>query len=90
MIWLWQTTIINIIEREIMKKIYKSILGVSGAAVMLAGSLTPALVTAWGDSSNGRKSYTIAQINDGDLGNTITFNSISDGKIGDEIGRAHV
>lgn len=67
-----------------MKKIYKSILGVAGAAVVLAGTLSPALVNAWGDSSNGRKSYTIKQIDNGELGDTITFNSISDGKIGDE------
>lgn len=67
-----------------MNKIYKSILGVSGAAVVLAGTLSPALVNAWGDSSNGRRSYTIKQIDDGELGDAITFNSISDGKIGDE------
>ena len=51
---------------------------------MLATTLTPALVNAWGDSSNGRQSYTLEQINNGDLGDTITFNSISNGKIGDE------
>ncbi len=38
----------------------------------------------WGDSSNGRPSYTGAEINAGLLGNTITFNSISNGEIGDE------
>ncbi len=38
----------------------------------------------WGDSDNGRPSYTIDQINTGVLGDVITFNSISDGKIGDE------
>ena len=67
-----------------MNKIYKTILGVSAAAVVLAGTLTPALVSAWGDSANGRPSYTLDQINNGDLGDTITFNSISNGKIGDE------
>lgn len=67
-----------------MNKITKSVLSVSAAAVMLAASLTPVIVNAWGDSSNGRKSYTIEQINNGDLGDTITFNSISNGKIGDE------
>ena len=67
-----------------MSKIYKSILGVAGAAVVLAGTLTPAFVQAWGDSSNGRKSYTLEQINNNALGDTITFNSISNGKIGDE------
>lgn len=67
-----------------MNKIYKSILSVSAAAVVLAGTLTPTLVNAWGDSANGRPSYTLDQINNGDLGDTITFNSISNGKIGDE------
>lgn len=67
-----------------MRKIYKSVLGVSAAAVVLAATLTPVIVNAWGDSANGRKSYTIAEINNGDLGDTITFNSISDSKIGDE------
>ena len=67
-----------------MRKIYKSVLGVSAAAVVLAATLTPVMVNAWGDSSDGRKSYTIAEINKGDLGDTITFNSISDSKIGDE------
>ena len=38
----------------------------------------------WGDSDNGRQSYTIDQINSGALGDTITFNSISDGLIGNE------
>ena len=67
-----------------MNKIYKTILGVSAAAVVAAGTLAPIFVNAWGDSSNGRKSYTLEQINNGDLGETITFNSISNGKIGDE------
>ncbi|MBQ2643353.1 DUF11 domain-containing protein [Candidatus Saccharibacteria bacterium] len=67
-----------------MNKIYKSILGVSAAAVVLAGTLTPTFVSAWGDSANGRPSYTLDQINNGELGDTITFNSISNGKIGDE------
>ena len=68
-----------------MNKIYKSILGVSGAAIVLAGTLTPALVNAWGDSSNGRPSYTLDQINAGELGNKIVLNSISKNQvIGDE------
>lgn len=67
-----------------MKTIYKSILGVSAAAVVAAATLTPALVNAWGDSANGRPSYTIEEINAGKLGDTITFDSISDGAIGDE------
>lgn len=67
-----------------MKTIYRSILGVSAAAVMAAATLTPAIVNAWGDSANGRPSYTIEEINAGKLGDTITFNSISDGAIGNE------
>ena len=67
-----------------MKTIYKSLLGVSAAAVVAASTLTPAIVNAWGDSANGRPSYTIAEINAGKLGDTITFDSISDGAIGDE------
>ena len=67
-----------------MNKIYKSMLGVAGAAIVLAGTLTPVLVNAWGDSANGRPSYTLEQINKGELGDKITFNSISNGKIGDE------
>ena len=67
-----------------MNKVFKSVLSVSAAAVMLAATLSPVIVNAWGDSDNGRPSYTLAQINNGDLGDTITFNSISNGKIGDE------
>ncbi|MBR2708779.1 DUF11 domain-containing protein [Candidatus Saccharibacteria bacterium] len=67
-----------------MKSIYKAVLSVSAAAVVMAGTLTPAMVMAWGDSDNGRPSYTLDQINNGDLKDTITFNSISNGKIGDE------
>lgn len=66
-----------------MRKIYKSILGLSVA--VMAGTLTPALANAWGDSDNGRPSYTLEQINSGVLGNKITFNSISNNqKIGNE------
>lgn len=38
----------------------------------------------WGDSDGGRLSYTIGEINTGALGNQITFNSVSDGVIGNE------
>lgn len=41
----------------------------------------PTLVSAWGDNSglpNGRPDYTMKQIDEGILGDTITFNSISD------------
>lgn len=67
-----------------MNKVYKSILSAGAAVVVLGASLAPTAVFAWGDSANGRPSYTIEQINDGKLGDTITFNSISNSKIGDE------
>lgn len=67
-----------------MKNIYKTILSVSAAAIVAGVTLTPAVVNAWGDSDGGRPSYTIEQIDNGELGDTITFNSISDGKIGNE------
>ncbi len=67
-----------------MNKIYKAILSVSAAAIVAGATMTPAIVNAWGDSSNGRPAYTISQINEGVLGDTITFNSITNGKIGDE------
>ncbi len=68
-----------------MRNIYKSILGVSAAAIVAVSTLTPALVNAWGDFDNGRPSYTLSQIENGVLGDTITFNSISNNqKIGNE------
>ena len=67
-----------------MNKIYKAVLGLSATAIVAAGTLTPSLVNAWGDSNNGRPSYTISEINNNKLGDKITFNSISDGKIGNE------
>ena len=67
-----------------MNKVYKTILSVAAAAIVAGATMTPAVVNAWGDSSNGRATYTIAQINEGVLGDTITFNSITNGKIGDE------
>lgn len=68
-----------------MKTVMKSIMGVSAAAVMLAGTLAPTFVYAWGDSANGRPTYTLAQINNNELGDKIVFNSITDNpKVGDE------
>lgn len=68
-----------------MNKIYKSMLGVAGAAIVLAGTLAPVMVNAWGDSSNGRPSYTLDQINAGELGDKIVLNSIKNNQvIGDE------
>ncbi len=75
-----------------MNKIYKTIAGVSAAAVIAAAALTPVLVNAWGDNTgtqDGRPSYTLDQINkervlDKDGNNIITMNSISNGDFGDE------
>lgn len=40
--------------------------------------------SGWGDNNGGRQSYTQAEIYTGVLGDSIVFNSISNGKIGDE------
>lgn len=56
-------------------------------ATFLIILLTPATVFAWGDNSgnpDGRPEYTKEQINNGALGDTITFNSIKDSVIGHE------
>ncbi len=67
-----------------MNKIYKAVLAAAVVTVAASALIAPASVFAWGDSSNGRPSYTIADINAGKLGDKIVFNSISDSKIGDE------
>ena len=67
-----------------MNKIYKTVLAAAAVTAIATTVIAPASVIAWGDSSNGRPSYTIADINAGKLGDKITFNSISDSKIGDE------
>ena len=67
-----------------MNKIYKAILGVAAVAIVSGATPVPAAVHAWGDSANGRAVYTLDDINAGKLGDTITFNSITNGKIGDE------
>ena len=68
-----------------MRNIYKCILGVSAAAIIATGTLAPVAVQAWGDSNNGRPSYTLTQINNGVLGDKIVLNSITDNKkIGNE------
>ncbi len=67
-----------------MNKIYKAILAVAAAAIVAGATMTPVAVNAWGDSAGGRPVYTLEQINAGELGDKITFNSITNGKIGDE------
>lgn len=67
-----------------MNKIYKAILAVAATAIVAGATMTPVAVNAWGDSAGGRPVYTLEQINAGELGDKITFNSIINGKIGDE------
>ena len=67
-----------------MRKITKVALSISAAAVIAAAAMAPVIVNAWGDSNNGRPSYTNEQIEGGVLGDTIVMNSISNSKIGDE------
>ena len=67
-----------------MNKVYKAILGTSAVVAVAGASMIPANVLAWGDSNGGRTVYTLDQINAGDLGTGITFNSITNSKIGDE------
>lgn len=67
-----------------MNTIYKSILAATATVIVAGATMAPKAVSAWGDSSNGRDVYTISEINNNVLENTITFNSITDGKIGDE------
>ncbi len=68
-----------------MNKVYKSILSVAACSIVAGASIVPqAAVNAWGDSGRGRTTYTNAQVNAGQLGDKIVFNSISDGVYGDE------
>lgn len=65
-----------------MKNITKIASGLTAAVATVA---MPVSVFAWGDNGGGRQSYTIDQINNGVLGNSIVLNSISDNpNIGDE------
>lgn len=61
-----------------MKHSLKTTLAVAAGAVALAGAATiPVIVSAWGDSDGGRQTYSLQEINEGILGDKITFNSIS-------------
>ena len=66
-----------------MNKVYVSA-ALATMAIVAGATLAPANVFAWGDSNNGRTTYTLDEINAGKLGNAITMNSITNGKIGDE------
>lgn len=61
-----------------MSKVCKTVLGISLAAIVATAATAPVLVSAWGNAGEGRRTYTIAQINNGDLGDKIVFNSIAD------------
>ncbi len=68
-----------------MNKAVKNTLAIAGSVLAMSSIIaTPSLVSAWGDNSGGRKSYTIDEIESGVLGNRIVFNSISNSTIGDE------
>lgn len=64
-----------------MKQATKTTLAVAAGAVAIAGVVTlPNLVSAWGDNTpgdKGRPSYSLEQVNKGELGNKIVFNSIT-------------
>ena len=61
-----------------MKHSLKTTFAVAAGAVALAGVATiPVIVSAWGDSDGGRPTYSLQEINEGILGDKITFNSIS-------------
>ena len=59
-----------------MKKAIK--IAAISTAIVAAGAVSTAIVSAWGDNTNGRKTYTLAEINKGVLGDKIVFNSIKD------------
>ena len=71
-----------------MNKFAKSALSVSAAVIVATATLIPVgLAGAYGDNTGtkeGRAVYTLADINAGKLGDKITMNSITNGKIGDE------
>ena len=55
-----------------------------GLKIILTEELTDDIIVGWGDNGGGRQSYIQAEIDAGALGDSIIFNSISNGKIGDE------
>ena len=68
-----------------MKKRIKSVcMTIVIGAILASTALKPMVAFAWGDSDGGRPSYTLEEVNQGILGDSIVFNSISDSVIGDE------
>ncbi|MBQ9016696.1 hypothetical protein IJ103_00415 [Candidatus Saccharibacteria bacterium] len=59
-------------------------IGAALAISAVAGLTIAEGVSAWGDSDNGRQSYTLEQVESGALKNKIVFNSISNSTIGNE------
>lgn len=73
-----------------MKNLSKTIFSTAAAVAVLGTAVAPvAEVSAWGDNAGGRTGYTIQQINDGVLGDSIVFNSITDGSYTDANGVLH-
>ena len=58
-----------------MNKMLKSTLGVAAAVALTGVTVAPA-VLAWGDNTGGRATYSISQINAGEIDDKIVFNSI--------------
>ena len=56
----------------------KSVLGVAAVAALAGTTFVATNVSAWGDSADGRPSYTIEQINNGAIDDQIVLNSIED------------
>lgn len=61
-----------------MSKMFKTMLSITTAAAVTTAAIAPALVSAWGNTGEGRRTYTIQEINSGVLGDDIVFNSIAD------------
>lgn len=59
-----------------MKKAIK--IAAISTAVVAAGAVSTAVVSAWGDNSGGRRTYTVNELNSNILGDKIIFNSIKD------------
>lgn len=61
-----------------MNKVLKTVSALTAVAAAISAIVVPVVVTAWGDNSGGRQTYSIQQINDGAIDDKIVFNSIVD------------
>lgn len=61
-----------------MNKVLKTVSALTAVAAAIGAIVVPVVVTAWGDNSGGRQTYSIKQINDGAIDDKIVFNSIVD------------